>query len=195
MLFNSALVAFASLLAAAPSALATITITGPSANTYWVQNTSNNITWEFGQGDPNPISITVTNPNTTFLNGPFSIAEHVDLSNKTFTVTNVTLNVHDGYVINFVNGSNASQIYAQSSAFSVKTPGTPQASQPAASGASPSATSPSGNGSATSSGATGSSTSGAPSAAIRAFDGTFAAVAPMLGVSAAMAVFGALVTL
>ncbi|KAF8491935.1 hypothetical protein JB92DRAFT_2752504, partial [Gautieria morchelliformis] len=104
-------------------ASATITITGPSANSYWVQNATNTITWEFTQGDPNPVTITVTNPNSTFLNGAYAIAERVDLSNKTFTVTNVTLNVHPGYVVNFVNGSNITQVYAQSGAFSLMAPG------------------------------------------------------------------------
>ena len=44
--------------------------------------TSNNISWSFTSGDPNPVSIIITNGNDTFLNGNFSIAEYVDLSPK-----------------------------------------------------------------------------------------------------------------
>ncbi|KAF8590007.1 hypothetical protein K439DRAFT_1628225 [Ramaria rubella] len=201
MRFSSAIVAFAGLLAVVPSALATITIIGPSPNVFWVQNTSNTITWEFTQGDPNPITITITNPNSTFLNGAFTIADGVDLSNKTFTVTNVTLNVHPGYVVNFVNGSNITQIFASSQPFEVMAAGTPPASQPTASGSSPSATStsPAGssNGSVTSAGT--SSTSGTSTnksnASSRSFDGSFLSLAPMLGMSGLMAMAGALATL
>lgn len=32
-----------------------ITINGPNPNAYWVQNTSNVITWSFTSNDPNPI--------------------------------------------------------------------------------------------------------------------------------------------
>ena len=45
-----------------------------------VQNTSNTITWSFGAGDPNPVSIIVTNKDNTTLNGAFSIAESVNVS-------------------------------------------------------------------------------------------------------------------
>jgi len=132
------------------TALATISITGPSDTAYWVEFTSNNISWSFTEGDPNPVSIIVTNSNETFLNGEFSIAEFVDLSPKSFTVTNVTLKVADGFQVSFVNPTNHSQVYATSNTFSVKAPGTTPAPQPSSpsssassSGASPSATSPS----------------------------------------------------
>ncbi|KAG8968267.1 hypothetical protein FRC03_008133 [Tulasnella sp. 419] len=110
--------------AAVPSALAAITITGPSSQAYWVANTSNVISWNYASGDPDPISIVVTNENTTTLNGAFSIAEFVSVSAQTFTVTNVTLKTGSGYVVNFVNGSNPSQVYASSEGFEVKPGGT-----------------------------------------------------------------------
>ncbi|CAL1698421.1 unnamed protein product [Somion occarium] len=110
-------------LAFVPAAFAAISITGPSGSAYWVQNTSNVINWTFEQGDPNPASIIVTNSNNTFLNGAFSIAEFLDLSNKTFTVTNVTLRVADGYTVSLVNPQNQSEVFASSSTFSVRAPG------------------------------------------------------------------------
>lgn len=43
----------------------------------------NRITWEFGSGDPNPVSMVVHNPNNnSLLNGPFFIAEYVDVSSQ-----------------------------------------------------------------------------------------------------------------
>jgi hypothetical protein len=140
------------------SALA-ITINTPSPSSFWVQNVSNTITWTFNQGDPNPIFITVTNSNSSILNGQFAIQNGVDLSNGTFTVTNVTLLTDSGYVVNFVNGSNLTQVYASSQPFDVKVPGTPPAQTGSPSGSSsPSAT----GGNSSASGST--STSGAVSA-------------------------------
>jgi len=138
-----------------------ISITSPNSNDYWVQATSNVINWSFSSGDPNPVDITITNSNSSFLNGAFSIARNLDASNGTFTVTNVTLRVAQGYVVNFVNGTNSSQIFASSQQFEVKKPGTAKSGNgnatATASGSSASSTSPNASGS-------GSSGSGSPTA-------------------------------
>jgi len=142
----------AAALALIPSALGAITITTPSPSSYWVQNTTNYIQWQYASGDPSPVDIIITNGNSSFLNGEFSIAQFVDLSQKSVTVTNVTLKVGTGYVASFTNPQNHSQIYATSQQFDVRTPGTTPAqvssvaSTPSGtasgSGSSPSATSP-----------------------------------------------------
>lgn len=82
------------------SFIATITITSPSASSYWfvasivhcvasltslflhfrVQNDSNTIDWTYTAGDPNPVDIVVTNGNNQTLNGDFSIARFVQVS-------------------------------------------------------------------------------------------------------------------
>jgi len=129
-----------------------LSISSPGSNNYWVQNTSNVINWSFSSGDPNPVDITVTNSNSSFLNGAFSIARNLDASNGSFTVTDVTLLVATGYVVNFVNGTNQSQIFTSSQEFEVKKPGTPPSSS------ANSTASASGSASATGSGST--STSG-----------------------------------
>ncbi|KZV87409.1 hypothetical protein EXIGLDRAFT_723773 [Exidia glandulosa HHB12029] len=107
-----------------PFVLGNITISGPSDKAYWIQFTENNITWTFAQGDPSPISIIITNSEQTELNGAFSIAEYTDTSAQHFTVTNVTLVQGGNYVVNFVNPTNASQVYATSKPFEVKPLGT-----------------------------------------------------------------------
>lgn len=48
------------------------------------------------------------------------IAENVAVSQMSFTVTNVTLRPDAGYVVNFVNPSNATDVYASSSTFTVE---------------------------------------------------------------------------
>lgn len=155
-----------------------LSISSPSPSAYWVQNTSNVINWSFSSGDPNPVDITVTHTNSSILNGAFSIARNLDASNGTFTVTDVTLRVAQGYVVNFVNGTNSSQIFASSQQFDVKKPGTAPAAganaTSSASGSSPSATSSSGSGSASGS-ATQTSSRGAASsgAAVRTNAGGF----------------------
>ncbi|KAF4576310.1 hypothetical protein EYR36_001090 [Pleurotus pulmonarius] len=190
MFFAKSLVA---LLAAASSALA-ITITSPSQSAYWVQNTSNVIAWTFNSGDTNPIDITVTNSNNSFLNGIFSIARGVDLTNGSFTVTNVTLVAASGYVVNFVNGTNQSQIFASSSEFDVRTSGTTPASVsiPAPS---PTATTPtSGSASGTAATASGTGTP-APSPEANAAAPLIASGLVPIALSAAMALFGGMAAL
>jgi len=122
MLFKSFIAAAAGL-AVLPSVLA-ITITGPDPNHYWVFGVANNITWTYEANDPTPVSITITNPNNTILNGVFSIAENVPVSQQSFTVTDVTLRPGTGYIVNFINPSNNSQVYTSSSAFTVDPQGT-----------------------------------------------------------------------
>ncbi|KAI0696108.1 hypothetical protein BC835DRAFT_1272431 [Cytidiella melzeri] len=140
------------ILALLPSAVfGTLSITGPSSQAYWVQNTSNTISWQFTTGDPSPVDIVVTNADNTTLNGPFSIAQFVNTSAETITITNVTLKVGSGYEVQFVSPSNHSQIFATSPDFAVMTPGT-----------APANVSTSGNSSTSSLSASGSST-GAPS--------------------------------
>ncbi|KIY53340.1 hypothetical protein FISHEDRAFT_68951 [Fistulina hepatica ATCC 64428] len=105
-------------------ALAEITISTPSASSYWVQNLSNVISWSYSSGDPNPISIVIVAKNSTTLNGDYSIAEYVEVSEESYTVTNVTLNVGSDYQVEFVNPSNESDVYATSGYFDVKAAGT-----------------------------------------------------------------------
>ncbi|KAF9651271.1 hypothetical protein BDM02DRAFT_3091723, partial [Thelephora ganbajun] len=102
---------------------ATIQITGPDASDYWVQNASKTITWSYTKGDPSPISILIVNENVDILNGAFSIDEYVDVSLKSFTITNVTLKTGTGYAVEFVNPSNHSDVYATGPKFEVKVAG------------------------------------------------------------------------
>src|SRR5579863_5967552 len=47
-----------------------------------VQNTSNLISWTYTQGDPSSVDIIVTNSNNQTLNGAFSIARSVPVSQE-----------------------------------------------------------------------------------------------------------------
>ena len=47
-----------------------------------VQNTSNLISWSYTQGDPATVDIVVTNSNNQTLNGNFSIARSVPVSQE-----------------------------------------------------------------------------------------------------------------
>ncbi|KAF9780317.1 hypothetical protein BJ322DRAFT_332533 [Thelephora terrestris] len=120
--------AFAALATLPALALATIQITSPNTNDYWVQNTSKSITWTYAKGDPTPISIFIVNSDVNVLNGAFSVDEYVDVSTQSYTITNVTLNSGTGYAVEFVNPSNYSDVYAISPRFEVKVAGTPPSS-------------------------------------------------------------------
>jgi len=125
MFSAKSIVAALAVLAAVPSALATLSITTPSSTNYWVFATSNQIVWAApAAGDPTTVSITVTNSDNNLLNGVFSIAQNVPVSILTYTVTDVTLKPGTGYVVNFLNGTNSTQIYTSSAPFEVKAAGT-----------------------------------------------------------------------
>jgi len=134
-------------LALLPSVAFAITISGPSATSYWVQNTSNQISWSFSSGDPSSVDIFVSNSNNATLNGNFSIARSVPVSQESFTVTDVTLRVGTNYQVLFLDPTTDTQVIAQSSNFEVKAPGTSPAPT-----ANPSSATPQGTASGTSSG-------------------------------------------
>ncbi|KAG8909265.1 hypothetical protein FRC00_010420 [Tulasnella sp. 408] len=122
MFFAKALTLFG--LLAAPSIVSAISISGPSSEKYWVFGSSNQITWGYSQGDPTSVSVNIVNPSNDVLNGDFSISEFVTISDESYTVTNVTLRPGTGYVVNFINPKNNSEIYASSAPFEVKPAGT-----------------------------------------------------------------------
>ncbi|KAH9979824.1 hypothetical protein BJV74DRAFT_732618, partial [Russula compacta] len=102
---------------------AAITIAGPSASSYWVQDASNLISWTYTQGDPSSVDIIVSNANNQTLNGNFSIARDVPVSQESFTVTNVTLVVGTGYQVIFIDPATNTLVYAQSAQFQVEAAG------------------------------------------------------------------------
>ncbi|EGG11836.1 uncharacterized protein MELLADRAFT_70587 [Melampsora larici-populina 98AG31] len=142
------------LVSLAASSLA-FTVNGPSAASYWVQFSTNTISWSQGSGDPPVVSLQIVNPNHNLLNGAFSIAEYVKASLESYTVTNVTLLVGDGYQVQMVNSTNATQVYASSGTFSVKDANTTAA--PVASTSGSGSANGSGNGSGSTTGTNGNS--------------------------------------
>jgi len=139
-------------------AFATITITDPSASSYWVQFTTNTISWTFASGDSTSVDIIISNSNNQTLNGNFSIARAVPVSQESFTVTNVTLLVGQGYQVVFVDPTTDTQVIARSSEFEVKAPGTTPAPTAASTSSQASGT-PSGSSTASGSAASSSSSS------------------------------------
>ncbi|KAJ4473423.1 mitochondrial developmentally regulated MAPK-interacting protein, partial [Lentinula edodes] len=129
--------------------LATISITAPSSSEFWYVDLS--MATSTG-GDPTSFNIDIINLDNTTLNGAFSIASGV-ANNLSFEVTNVTLVPGDNYICQFVNSSNITQVFVNSSTFSVKPAGTTPAPP-----VSSSAASSSGSSGSASSGASGSST-------------------------------------
>ncbi|KAA1128686.1 hypothetical protein PGTUg99_024803 [Puccinia graminis f. sp. tritici] len=117
------LISLAGLIASA----AAFTINSPSASSYWVQFATNTIAWTNAPNDSPQVTLQIVNSNHTLLNGVFSIAEYVPAALEAYTVTNVTLVVADGYIVQMVNPANSSQVYASSSPFSVKPSDTPAA--------------------------------------------------------------------
>ncbi|KAH9460009.1 hypothetical protein MJO28_004336 [Puccinia striiformis f. sp. tritici] len=107
-------------LAGLATSAAAFTINVPSTANYWVQFATNSIAWTNGPNDSPAVTLQIINANQTLLNGIFSITEYVPAALEQYTVTNVTLVVADGYIVQMVNPANSSQVYASSSPFSVK---------------------------------------------------------------------------
>ncbi|PLW35955.1 hypothetical protein PCASD_12687 [Puccinia coronata f. sp. avenae] len=110
------------------SGASALTITSPSASSYWVQFVTNTIAWGTSSGDPELVSIQIINPTNKGFAGPFSIAEYVKASKLSYDVTNVQLVVGDGYQVQFINPTNNTEVLATSAQFSVKVSGTAEAS-------------------------------------------------------------------
>jgi len=128
---SSSLIAGLATLVASTSAF---TINSPTSSDYWVQGETNTIAWSAGGSDPPVVSLQIINANRTLLNGAFAIAEYVKASLMSFTVTNVTLVVADGYVVQMVNSTNNTEVFASSGTFSVKPAGTTPAPASGSSG-------------------------------------------------------------
>jgi len=105
-----------------------ITIIGPAdPQYYWVQFEPNYIFWTYVTGASDTVSIVIRNVNDDSLNGQFSIIENVQTALESFEVTNVTLKVASGYVVEFVNPQNESIPLDLGQSFSVMPFGTPPA--------------------------------------------------------------------
>ncbi|KAF9073226.1 hypothetical protein BDP27DRAFT_1319067 [Rhodocollybia butyracea] len=160
------LLAAAALLPAYASA--TFSISSPSGSEFWVFNRSNAVNWTSTAGDPTEFNIDIINTNSSILNGAFSIAPSV-ANSLSFVISNVTLVPGDGYIMQFVNVSDPTQVFVNSSAFTVMPNGTAPAppvtgsSSASGNGSSGSATSGSGSSTASGSSASPSATNGASS--------------------------------
>ncbi|KAG8842409.1 hypothetical protein FRB96_005430 [Tulasnella sp. 330] len=123
-MFSKTLIATGLYLAACIPFTVALTVTGPNSSDYWVFGVTNTITWTYSANDPTPVTVYITNANSSTLNGAFSIAENVPTSQQSIEVTNVTLKPGSGYVVNFVNPTNNTDVYATSDAFNVEPQGT-----------------------------------------------------------------------
>ncbi|EIW56420.1 uncharacterized protein TRAVEDRAFT_49246 [Trametes versicolor FP-101664 SS1] len=99
-------------------------ITAPSQSVFWVQDTSNTITWTFNEGDPSPLTIILENTDPQILNGVgLALTSSVDTSAESFTVANVTFPAVNGYTVEFVDPVNNNVVFASSAVFMIKPAG------------------------------------------------------------------------
>ncbi|KAK0435015.1 hypothetical protein EV421DRAFT_1661638, partial [Armillaria borealis] len=83
----------------------TVTSTGPIT-----------ISWQTSSGDPTVFSIELINQS---FNSQYAIANNVDSSIGSLSLTLPQIPAEDGYTIELVNISNINDIYAQTGTFSV----------------------------------------------------------------------------
>lgn len=109
------MVSFLSLLALAATAAA-LKITSPSKDDEWRTGSEQTIKWDAVSSDQDTFNIYLSNmasyPSTTIL-----LASDVSSADGSYTIDGSKLTKGTSYTINFTNGTESSQIYAQSVSF------------------------------------------------------------------------------
>lgn len=100
------------LLALAATAAA-LQVTSPTKSDVWSTGESQEITWDVVSSDQDSFNIYLSNmasyPSTTIL-----LASDVDSADGSYTIDGSALTAGDSFTINFTNGTETDQIYAQS---------------------------------------------------------------------------------
>ncbi|KIK76522.1 hypothetical protein PAXRUDRAFT_835341 [Paxillus rubicundulus Ve08.2h10] len=143
--------------ALASAASAQLTITNPSADSWWVAQSANTLAWTCNTSPYQTYTVVLTNSNPSILSGPLAIIaiqQNYDCS-ETITQQQSAQPAATGYVIQLTNPLNNTEVYAASEPFEIKALGS---AYPASSSAAASATV---GGTSTSTGASPASTTGA----------------------------------
>ncbi|KAF8841090.1 hypothetical protein BDN67DRAFT_1068755 [Paxillus ammoniavirescens] len=142
--------------ALASAASAQLTVTNPSANSWWVAQSANTLAWTCNTSPYQTYTVVLTNSNPSILSGPLAIIaiqQNYDCS-ETITQQQAAQPAATGYIIQLTNPLNNTEVYAESEPFEIKALGS---AYPASS----SAVSATGSGTGTSTGASPASTTGA----------------------------------
>ncbi|PSR97252.1 Ser-Thr-rich glycosyl-phosphatidyl-inositol-anchored membrane family-domain-containing protein [Coniella lustricola] len=95
---------------------AALEVTSPSSNSVWTVGDSQTVTWDSVSTDQSSFNIYLSNmvnyPSTTVL-----LASDVSTSAGSATIDGSKLTAGDSFTINFTNGTNTEQLYAQSNQF------------------------------------------------------------------------------
>ncbi|KAG1729515.1 uncharacterized protein EDB91DRAFT_1227968 [Suillus paluster] len=101
---------------------AQLTIISPGASDWWVASSQNTLSWTCSTSPYMNFTILVANPNTAILASPLAIIavqENYDCS-KTITQQQSAQPAGTGYILQFANTLNETDIYAQSEPFEIK---------------------------------------------------------------------------
>lgn len=130
----SSLSSFIALLAASVATTSTLAfeISYPKSGDYWVSCQNNTLNWAANSTDPSIFSVallSVSDGTSTLLNGNYQVANSLNTSTGTATISPNCLTAADsGYYLAFVNSSqyslNEPQVYYTSPVFSLKANGT-----------------------------------------------------------------------
>lgn len=103
----------AALVLALASAAAALKLTSPTSSDVWTVGEDQTVTWDVVSSDQDSFNIYLSNmasyPSTTIL-----LASDVESSAGSATVDGSKLTAGDSFTINFTNGTETEQIYAQS---------------------------------------------------------------------------------
>ncbi|PBK77723.1 hypothetical protein ARMSODRAFT_4669 [Armillaria solidipes] len=101
---------------------ADLTVTSPSADIWWVAQSTNVIAWSCNDSPYSEFTILITNPDTSVLVSALAIVaieQNYDCS-KVLTQQQVSMPAATGYVLQLANPLNSSQVYAASQPFEIK---------------------------------------------------------------------------
>ncbi|KAK0228172.1 hypothetical protein IW262DRAFT_1349304 [Armillaria fumosa] len=101
---------------------ADLKVTSPSADIWWVAQSTNVIAWTCNDSPYSEFTILITNPDTSVLTSALAIVaieQNYDCS-KILTQQQVSMPAATGYILQLANPLNSSQVYAASDPFEIK---------------------------------------------------------------------------
>ncbi|KAK0483240.1 hypothetical protein IW261DRAFT_1305012, partial [Armillaria novae-zelandiae] len=101
---------------------ADLKVTSPSADIWWVAQSTNVIAWTCNDSPYSEFTILITNPDTSVLTSALAIVAiepNYDCS-KILTQQQVSMPASTGYILQLANPLNSSQVYAASDPFEIK---------------------------------------------------------------------------
>lgn len=95
-------------------------ITYPHAGATWYTNGSVTLNFTAGEGDAQHWTVLLTNEDAELLAGPQQILQQLNQTNDFVSIRLPQVREGDGYIVQFVNETNQTDVFAKSEAFRIE---------------------------------------------------------------------------